>query len=203
MRFTDRWQSSIESLLRRAVTVVDEAAFEQMLGLLEGRDRYLENQVTDAVGNRIDWSTANGHATNLAAAVASSGGGTNWGAAPTLAGTVNLGVRMCTAKMSIVAGGAGQAAGAAGQYRINLPFPALFTATSSRYVGSGVYWAGTGAIFCQFEVFLLSTTQAEMWYPATHLGAGTRITNAVPFALGAGAGVGASLDVELQYEVNT
>jgi len=146
-----------------------------------------------ALGTWLDWSTANGHATAITAAVGSVGGGTNWGSTPAADGRVRWLGSSVKAQFRMTAGGAGISAGAAGGFRVNLPIAAR---SSNLKIGTGLYLNAAGTIYCQFDVFLASSTQAELFYAGAHLGGILAITDAVPFALASGC----ILALDIEYE---
>lgn len=146
-----------------------------------------------ALGTWLDWSTANGHATAITAAVGSVGGGTNWGSTPAADGRVRWLGSSVKAQFRMTAGGAGISAGAAGEFRVNLPIAAR---SSNLKIGTGVYLNAAWTIYCQFDVYLASSTQAQLFYAGAHLGGILAITDAVPFALASGC----ILALDIEYE---
>jgi hypothetical protein len=144
-----------------------------------------------------DWSIANGYATNLAQAIGSQAGGTNWGSTPIAIGRVSVSDKICKAKIRITAGGTGIVAGSAGNMRINLPLNARFSAGSEFTIGGGWWMIGNTSIFARVEINIISATQADMYYPATHLGTITVVTPTTPFTLASGSVTSLWLDYEL------
>lgn len=140
------------------------------------------------------WTTANGDTTASENAVVSTGGG-NWGTSPPTHARVQNNATKVRAVLRIVSGvGAGMAAGT---MRVKLPRNAKFTSGAPAEIGTGFYMNSTTTIFCPFIVTLISATEAEMYYPATHNGQVTAVSQAAPFAFAAS---GTTVSLDLDYE---
>lgn len=141
----------------------------------------------------LDWTTANGAATDMIVAVISSGGG-NWGTTPPKDGRFRFTTTKIEAKLKITSGAT--AGMSAGSMDLTLPKSCRFTSGAPLQLGTGAYMNAAGTIFAPFMVEATSTTKARLVYPATHLGVFTAVSNTVPFAFG----VGVVLWLDLSYE---
>jgi hypothetical protein len=172
------------------------AADKTLQSYVESRDRELEFYLREQT---LDWSAANGHATDVAAAVGSIGGGTNWGSTPATYGRVKKGHDgWVDAVLRITAGGAGVAAGAAGYFAINLPYPTRHDGTikTEVVIGEGWYYDASSGNFDPVTINATTTAWGIMYYAATHLGTAVAVSNAVPWALATGD----AITFALRYE---
>jgi len=141
-----------------------------------------------------DWSTANGEQSSIAAAIYSSGGGMNWGAA-TSVGRVRASVDSIHAKLRIAAG-AGVAANA-GTITLNLPRACKFVAGLPMHVGTGFWTHSNLSVFVPFFIVPTDALGAVFQYPSTHNGPLVQVTSTAPFAF---TGGGAVCSIDLDYE---